>query len=190
MSTHLTAYEPGQVRLLPGLFQDRFQLNRRYLLDLDERALLQNHLIEARLLQASFLDSRGGPGYEDGWHWGWESPTCQVRGHFLGHWLSGAARRYASTGDPLLKGKIDHVVSELGRCWCNRDVSAARADDSHSWSIAPASRGVGIELTCRLCPPGESAKPTKCHPARPGAPVGAPTALVSPGRRCARYPWR
>ena len=26
-------------------------------------------------------------------HWGWEAPVCQLRGHFLGHWISAADRK-------------------------------------------------------------------------------------------------
>lgn len=39
-----------------------------------------------------------------------------MRGHFLGHWLSGAARTYAGTGDAQIKAKADWIVAELGRC--------------------------------------------------------------------------
>ncbi|MCX7683358.1 MAG: glycoside hydrolase family 127 protein, partial [Anaerolineae bacterium] len=95
-------------RLLPGMFQQRFELNRRYLMSLRSENLLQNHYMEAGLWapRAKPVDC----------HWGWESPTCQVRGQFLGHWLSAAARIYASTGDPEVKGKADGIVSELARC--------------------------------------------------------------------------
>jgi DUF1680 family protein len=99
---------PGQVKLLPSMFQHRFDLNRRYLMELRSDNLLQNHYMEAGL-----WGPRAKP--ED-CHWGWESPTCQVRGHFLGHWLSAAARIYTSTGDVEIKGKADRIVSELARC--------------------------------------------------------------------------
>ncbi len=99
---------PGQVKLLPGIFQQRFDLNRRYILSLRSDLLLQNHYMEAGL-----WGPRTKP--ED-CHGGWESPTCQVRGHFLGHWLSAAARIYASTGDAEVKGKADWIVAELARC--------------------------------------------------------------------------
>jgi len=99
---------PGQVKLLPSLFQHRFDLNRRYLMALRSDNLLQNHYLEAGLW---------GPRVRpEDCHWGWESPTCQLRGHFLGHWLSAAARIYASTGDVEIKGKADWIVSELARC--------------------------------------------------------------------------
>ena len=106
----------GDVRLLavvnragstPSLYQ-RAELNRRYVMSLQSDNLLQNYYLEAGLWH-----TRGKP---DGIHWGWEAPTCQVRGHFLGHWLSAAARIWASTGDAEVKAKADHIVAELGRC--------------------------------------------------------------------------
>ena len=98
----------GQVRLLDSIFKRRFNLNRRYLMDLRSGNLLQNHYMEAGLW---------GPRVRpEGCHWGWESPTCELRGHFLGHWLSAAARVYGSTGDAEIKGKADWIVAELARC--------------------------------------------------------------------------
>jgi len=98
----------GRVTLLPSVFQRRFDLNRRYLMGLRNENLLQNYYLEAGLWapRARLTDC----------HWGWETPTCQLRGHFLGHWLSAAARIYASTGDAEIKTKADRIVSELGRC--------------------------------------------------------------------------
>ncbi len=58
----------------------------------------------------------GEPGAGDDRHWGWESPTCQIRGHFLGHWLSAMSRIFANTGDLEAKLRVDKVVAELGRC--------------------------------------------------------------------------
>jgi DUF1680 family protein len=97
-----TPIPPGQIKLLPGEFQRRFSVNRRYVMSLRSENLLQNHYMEAGLW---------GPRREPKEiHWGWESPTCQLRGHFLGHWLSAAARIYASTGDAEVKGKADWIV--------------------------------------------------------------------------------
>jgi DUF1680 family protein len=98
------------VALRPGMFQHRFDLNRAYLVGLSSANLLQSYYLEAGLWHP-----RQKP---DGCHWGWESPTCQLRGHFLGHWLSAAAKIYAATGDAEIKGKADRIVSELGRCQC------------------------------------------------------------------------
>ena len=78
------------------------------MLSLKSSSLLQNHYLEAGLW--------GPIGKPEDAHWGWESPTCQIRGEFLGHWLSAAAHIYASTGDQELKGKADFIVSEVARC--------------------------------------------------------------------------
>ncbi len=99
---------PGQVKLLPSLFQQRAELNRRYLLSLRSENLLQNYYLEAGLWRP--------PGKPEDCHWGWESPTCQLRGHFLGHWLSAAARMAAFRGDLEIKARADTIVSELRRC--------------------------------------------------------------------------
>jgi uncharacterized protein len=108
MVQHLRPLPMGSVRLLPSLFQHRFDLNRRYMLSLKTESLLQNFYLEAGLWAPR---SR----YEE-IHWGWEAPTCQLRGHFLGHWLSAAAHIAANTGDQEVKGKADYIVSELARC--------------------------------------------------------------------------
>jgi hypothetical protein len=109
MPDTLKAFPLADVRLLPGLFWQRAELNRRYLLSLKSENLLQNFYLEAGL-----WGPRDDPG--DAIHWGWESPTCQLRGHFLGHWLSAAARTTAATGDPEIGGKADRIVGELARC--------------------------------------------------------------------------
>ncbi len=96
----------GQVRLLPSQFLDRWQLNRQYMLSLKTECLLQNYYLEAGLWQPRFSP--------ENCHGGWESPTCQLRGHFLGHWLSAAAMLTANTGDPEVGGKADYIVSRAG----------------------------------------------------------------------------
>ena len=98
----------NRVRLLPGSFQERYKLNRKYLMSLTNENLLQNFYQEAGLWAP-----REQP---TGIHWGWESPTCQARGHFLGHWLSAAAHIYSETADLEIKAKADFIVSELARC--------------------------------------------------------------------------
>ena len=116
MQDTFTRLPLGTVRLLPVVnrpgstpsFSQRAELNRTYVMSLANDHLLQNHYFEAGL-----WSTRGKP---EGIHWGWESPTCQVRGHFLGHWLSAAARIWAATGDVEVKAKADRIVSELGRC--------------------------------------------------------------------------
>ncbi|HEU5102140.1 MAG TPA: beta-L-arabinofuranosidase domain-containing protein [Roseiflexaceae bacterium] len=108
MRDKLTPISPRRVRLLPSMFQERFKLNRAYVMSLQNANLLQNYYLEAAL--ESFRQK------PEDIHWGWEAPTCQLRGHFLGHWLSGAAQIYAATGDAEAKAKADAIVAELARC--------------------------------------------------------------------------
>ncbi len=122
MSGRFRPLAPARTSLLPGLFLDRFNLNRRYVMSLDSGALLQNHLLEAGLWQARIGETKrnrnydpGQLGREEALHWGWESPSCQLRGHFLGHWLSAAAR-LAAGGDGEARAKAEAIVAELARC--------------------------------------------------------------------------
>ena len=101
-----------QVQLLEGELKRRYDLNRSYVMSLTNRNLLQNYLLEAGLLQGIFrASSHGDSGSGDDWHWGWESPECQLRGHFLGHWLSAAARMVASTSSPRRRVTSFHSPS-------------------------------------------------------------------------------
>ena len=102
------------VRILPGLFRRRMTLNEEYLMELDSVCLLQNFYLEAGIIlpgQQIIPDPSAAK-----LHWGWEAPSCQLRGHFLGHWLSAAACRCANEDRPELRAKLDHIVSELARC--------------------------------------------------------------------------
>jgi len=97
-----------EAKLLPGLIKDRFDTNRRYMISLQTHNILQNHYLEAGLWAPLYKPENA--------HWGWESPTSQVRGEFLGTWLSAAAQIYAGTRDLEIKGKADYIVSEVARC--------------------------------------------------------------------------
>lgn len=116
VSGELQPVPVGRVKLLPGPFLERAKLNRDYVASLRNENLLQNFYLEAGLWSPRFrMTSMGEQSRGDDIHWGWESPTCQVRGHFLGHWLSAAAYISASTSDAEVNGKAEHVVSELSR---------------------------------------------------------------------------
>ena len=82
--------------------------NKKYLMELDSDCLLTHHRHEAGLT-AMYT----APDYHT--HGGWESPLCQLRGHFIGHWLSAAAMEFAATGDRELKAKADVIVDELAK---------------------------------------------------------------------------
>lgn len=105
------------VSLLPGILPKRRMANRDYLLELDDESLLFNYRQEAGIMM--------GVEEEKILHHGWEAPTCQLRGHFTGHWLSGAAQMYHVTGDSRFKGRLEYLVGEIAKCqkenggeWC------------------------------------------------------------------------
>lgn len=115
----LTPLTAASVRLTPGPFESRRRRNREYLVSLQERNLLQNHLIEAGIGDQSWhlhpsQSSAADRGLDR--HWGWETPGSLLRGHFLGHWMSAAAREVAVTGDAHLRAKLDAVLDGLERC--------------------------------------------------------------------------
>lgn len=97
-------FDLHQVRLLPGPFLDDLNVNRRFMLGLDPDRLLHSFRITAG------LPSSAEPYY------GWEAPNNELRGHFVGHYLSGCALLAAQTGDATVKARNDLLVGELARC--------------------------------------------------------------------------
>ena len=98
------AFDLRAVRLLDGPFRRAMELDRQYLLSLEPDRLLHTFRLNAGL--PSSAQPLGG----------WEEPKCELRGHFVGHYLSGCALMYASTGDARLKEKGDTVVAGLAEC--------------------------------------------------------------------------
>ncbi|MBB3128781.1 hypothetical protein FHS19_003456 [Paenibacillus rhizosphaerae] len=96
------------VKLHDNELRRREAANRNYLMK-----LTSNHLLFNFNLEAGRYTGRDIP---PGAHGGWESPVCQLRGHFLGHWLSAAAIRYDASGDAELKVKSDLIIDELAEC--------------------------------------------------------------------------
>ncbi|KAK6259333.1 Beta-L-arabinofuranosidase [Theobroma cacao] len=47
---------------------------------------------------------------------GWEEPTGELRGHFVGHYLSATALMWASTYDRRVQQKMTHLVDALSDC--------------------------------------------------------------------------
>lgn len=100
--------------LLPGLFRQRAEVDKEYLLSLDTTCLLQNFYFEAGI-QLPGQQSVSDPAAVK-LHWGWEAPSCQLRGHFLGHWMSAAAAFLRDEEDRGLHAKLENIVDELARC--------------------------------------------------------------------------
>jgi DUF1680 family protein len=98
------AFDLKDVRLLEGPFKHAQELDRQYLLSLDPDRLLHNFRVNAGL--PSSAQPLGG----------WEEPKGELRGHFVGHYLTACALMYASTGDERLKEKGNAVVAGLAEC--------------------------------------------------------------------------
>jgi DUF1680 family protein len=91
------------VRLLDGPFRNAMLLDQKYLLELDSDRLLHNFRVTTGL--PSTAQPLGG----------WEEPKGELRGHSVGHFLSGCALMYASTGDARFKDKGNGIVAELAK---------------------------------------------------------------------------
>ncbi len=98
------SFQLRDVRLLEGPFKQAMELDKQYLLSLDVDSLLLNFRVNAGL--PSPAKPLGG----------WEEPKCELRGHFVGHYLSACALMYAGTGDEKIKQKGDAVVAGLAQC--------------------------------------------------------------------------
>jgi uncharacterized protein len=99
------AFALEDVRLLEGPYKRAQDLNHRVLLEeVDADRLLHMFRVTAGL--ASTAQPYGG----------WESPSCELRGHTLGHYLTALALTHAATGDLRVKERGDYIVRELAKC--------------------------------------------------------------------------
>ena len=104
----MNGLEGKQVVLRERKWLEREARNRAYMMKLENRYLLRNYYHEAGLMPERGIDTNAMGG--------WEAPFCQLRGHFLGHWLSAAAFRVHETGDREIEAKACALVDELARC--------------------------------------------------------------------------
>jgi len=95
-------FDMKAVTLREGIYKNTLDLNYQYLLDFNTMQLVYNFRANAGLPN-SVEPLRG-----------WEGPTCELRGHFTGHFLSALSLMYSATGDERLKLKADTLVHELG----------------------------------------------------------------------------
>lgn len=83
------------------------QTNLEYLFMLDSDSLLWN------FRKTAGLPTPGTPYNATG---SWESAVGELRGHFVGHYLSASAKMWASTHNDTLKDKMSAIVSSLSLC--------------------------------------------------------------------------
>src|SRR5215831_4512673 len=99
-----------QVRLLPNsVYHDAHEWNRGYMERLAADRLLYTFRANAGLPVGSAKPLGG-----------WEQPengqrSSELRGHFIGHFLSASAQ-LAASGDVQAKSKADYTVAELAKC--------------------------------------------------------------------------
>ena len=94
----------ARVRLGAGPVRDALEVNRRHLLSQDPDRLLHMFRVTAGLPSAA--RPLGG----------WEAPDNELRGHYVGHYLSACALAAAQAGDPTLAVRAGAMVGELARC--------------------------------------------------------------------------
>lgn len=93
------------VSLSPNSLQGKAQqTNLEYLLMLDVDNLVWSFRNTAN------LSTPGSP------YGGWESPKSELRGHFVGHYMSATAQMWASTHNSTLHEKMTAVVDALSEC--------------------------------------------------------------------------
>jgi len=97
-------FDLHDVRLLPGVFRDDVEVNRRFMMGLDPDRLL-----------VSFRITAGVPTTAEPYY-GWEAPNNELRGHFVGHYVSGCALLSTQLGDDAVKARADLIVAELAKC--------------------------------------------------------------------------
>ncbi|MEP7257349.1 MAG: beta-L-arabinofuranosidase domain-containing protein [Flavitalea sp.] len=105
------AFDLQDIRLLNSRFSENMEREQHWLLALPNDRLLHSFNINAGLSSNNNLNKTGlneplG---------GWEALDMEVRGHSMGHFLSGLALQYASTGDIRFKNKGDSLVAELAK---------------------------------------------------------------------------
>ncbi len=100
----LAPFKMTEVRLLPGPFEDAQSANSNWIHSLPADRLVYGFRINAGLpSQAQPLG-------------GWEKPDCELRGHFVGHYLSACALLHSSTGDKEVLARGNEIVAQLAVC--------------------------------------------------------------------------
>jgi uncharacterized protein len=94
----------SDVRLLPSFWKDMMELNRSWLYSLPNERLAHNFRVTAGI--PSDADPLGG----------WEAPDCELRGHYVGHYLSSSALLHAGTGDQAILAKANALIGMLAEC--------------------------------------------------------------------------
>ena len=101
-------FDLADVKLLDSPFKKNMERESKWILSISADRLLHSFRITAGIYSGNeggyFTVKKLG---------GWESLDCELRGHTIGHILSGLALLYASTGEEVYKSKSDSIVQGL-----------------------------------------------------------------------------
>jgi uncharacterized protein len=97
------SFDLQDVKLLDSRFKENMERDGKWLLDIDIKRLLHSWYVNA------------GMGTNAKPFGGWEGLDVELRGHTLGHVLSGLALMYASTRNDVFKTKADSIVNSLSK---------------------------------------------------------------------------
>ncbi len=104
LQPRLRPFELSEVTLEAGPLADARKWNRGFLMRIPNDRLLRNFMVNAGLPTSA--KPLGG----------WEAPTSELRGHFVGHTMSACALLYGATGDAEIKAKGDGIVAGIAKC--------------------------------------------------------------------------
>jgi hypothetical protein len=86
----LTAIPVSQIRLLPSLFAQRYELNKKYLMSLENDKLLQNFYYEAGISKTGNVMLNKDINHKD-FYWGWGITAESIARPFLGTLVIGSS---------------------------------------------------------------------------------------------------
>eukprot|EP00958_Prasinococcus_capsulatus_P018276 scaffold2130_cov402-Prasinococcus_capsulatus_cf.AAC.3 len=112
---HLRPFPLDAVRLQPGSpHYDAVLKNGEYLLNiLDADKLLASFRLTAGLQPKKEPYCTGGLSFDKAPGYCWEAPDCELRGHFLGHYLSALSIHALTMHSREARLKAAYIVSEL-----------------------------------------------------------------------------
>ncbi|SEO06930.1 hypothetical protein SAMN05192574_105187 [Mucilaginibacter gossypiicola] len=103
------SFDLQDVKLLESRFKDNMDREGQWMLSLPVERLLHSFRVNAGML----TDKKSSKTKMPQPLGGWEALDMELRGHSIGHLLSGLSFQYASTGNIAFKKKIDSLISGL-----------------------------------------------------------------------------
>ncbi|XHR96142.1 beta-L-arabinofuranosidase domain-containing protein [Mucilaginibacter sp. UC70_90] len=103
------SFDLKDVKLLDSRFKDNMDREGEWMLSLPVERLLHSFRVNAGML----TDKKSSKTKMPAPLGGWEALDMELRGHSIGHLLSGLSFQYAATGNASFKQKIDSLVAGL-----------------------------------------------------------------------------